>query len=410
MVKKLIAAAALALMLGACTTAPDAALETAATPAVAAAADPAVPTNPNLLFWTPVERNYGFRRMEELSTTRTISRGETVHALPRGAPLAVRLEIDGSPVSIDDYMAQQGAAGIVILHNGRVRMEEYRLGADRDTRWTSFSVAKSLTSTLVGAAIRDGSIESLDAPVTRYIPELAGSGYDRVSIRQLLTMTSGVRWNEDYFDPQSDVSLFNQVTPEPGVDPIVTYMRELPSEAEPGTRWQYNTGETNLIGVLVANATGKTLSEYLSEKVWARYGMEHPGEWIVNAGGSEIGGCCISATVRDYARFGQFVLEGGIAGGEPVVPDGWYAAAGVRQADTDEPGLGYGYQWWTFDDGSFAAQGIFGQGIFIDPARGLVIASNGNWGAAVGPQYRAPRAAFYRAVQEAVDRESGAGS
>lgn len=370
-----------------------------------AAQDSAAPTDLNVLMWTEPQRDFAFPRMEELAPVRTIPNGDTFRELPRGSDLAVALEMDGEPWTIDRYLEDQRAAGIVVLHNGQVRFERYRMGADVDARWTSFSVAKSLTSTLVGAAIVDGHIESLDAPVTDYIPELAGGGYDGVTVQQLLTMTSGVRWNEDYTDPNSDVSLFNQVTPEPGIDPVVTYMRNLPSEAEPGTRWQYNTGETNLIGVLVANATGIPLADYLSQQVWAPFGMAQDGEWIVNAGGNEIAGCCISATVRDYARFGLFVLGDGMIGEERVVPEGWFADATTRQADIGYPGRGYGYQWWTFDDGSFAAQGIFGQGIFIDLARNLVIASNGNWPVASNALYRERRNAFYRAVQAAVDGE-----
>lgn len=394
----LAAAATLGLMLSAPATAQE-----------AAPADSVVPTDINILMWTLPQRDYGFSRMEELAPVRTIANGENFLELPRGPELDLSWEGNGEQWTLDDYLADQRAAGIVILHNGRVRAERYRMGADVDTRWTSFSVAKSLTSSLVGAAIVDGHIQSLDSLVTDYIPELAGSGYDGVTVRHLLTMTSGVRWNEDYTDPQSDVSLFNQVTPEPGVDPIVTYMRTLESEAEPGMRWQYNTGETNLIGVVVANAVGMPLADYLSQKIWSRFGMAQDAEWIVNAGGSEIAGCCISATVRDYARYGLFVLGGGMIGDEHVVPEGWFEAAGTRQADFGAPGRGYGYQWWTFDDGSFAAQGVFGQGIFIDPARNLVIATNGSWRLPRGGEQRERRNAFYRAVQAAIDTEAAAG-
>ena len=364
-----------------------------------------IPTDTNVLAWTEPQRDFGFSRMEQLAPVRTIANGDTFRELPRGPDLDIAVSIDGENWTVDRYLEDQRAAGIVVVHNGQVRFERYRMGADANTRWTSFSVAKSLTSTLIGAAIVDGHIESLDALVTDYIPELSGSGYDGVTVRQLLTMTSGVRWNESYTDPNSDVAQFNLVTPEPGIDPVVTYMRNLPSEAEPGTRWQYNTGETNLIGVVVANAVGRPLAEYLSEKIWSRFGMAQDGEWIVNAGGNEIAGCCISATVRDYARFGLFVLADGMIGDERVVPEGWFDAAGTRQAGIGAPGRGYGYQWWTFEDGTFAAQGIFGQGIFIDPARNLVIASNGNWPVASDATYRERRNAFYRAVQAAVDAE-----
>jgi len=313
--------------------------------------------------------------------------------------------VDGKALSIDQYMTDQRLAGIVILQDGKIRLEEYRMDFGKDDRWTSFSVAKSLVSTLVGAAIKDGHIKSIDDPLTDYISELKGSGYDGVTVEQLLTMTSGVRWNEDYADPKSDVALFLKTKPVDGVDPIIIYMKTLKSEAEPGTRWQYNTGETNLIGVLVAKATGKSLSDYLSEKVWIPYGMSADGEWLLNEGGKEIGGCCISARVRDYALFGQLAMNGGKIGDTSIVPDGWFAKAGTKQADIAVEGRGYGYQWWTYDDGSYAAQGIFGQGIFIDPSRKLVIAGNGNWPSATPDDKKDQRNAFYASVQAAIDSE-----
>src|SRR5262249_44815784 len=156
-----------------------------------------------------------------------------------------------------------------VLVDGRVRLERYGLGHGPAGRWTSFSMAKSLTSTLVGAATRDGFIHSVDDPVTRYIAGLRGSAYEGVSIRQLLTMTSGVRWNEDYADLKSDVALFYETPPDEGFDATVSYMRKLPREAPAGEKWLYKTGETNLIGVLVEEATHRKLADYLSEKIWA---------------------------------------------------------------------------------------------------------------------------------------------
>src|SRR5690606_27379377 len=173
-------------------------------------------------------------------------------------------------------------SALVVLHDGKLRLERYGLGFDGDGRWTSFSVAKALTATLVGAAIRDGHIRSMDDKVSEYIPQMKGSAYDDVSIRQLLTMTSGVRWNEDYGNPQSDVALFNKHKPEEGVDALVSYLRRLPREVPPGTRWNYSTGETNLVGVLVSQATGKPLATYLSEKVWQPAGMEQKATWILS--------------------------------------------------------------------------------------------------------------------------------
>ncbi len=297
-------------------------------------------------------------------------------------------------------------AGLIIIQDGKVRLEKYGLEFDATGKWTSFSVAKSFTSTMVGAAIKDGFIKSIDDKVSDYIPNLRGSAYDDVSIEQLLTMTSGVKWNEDYEDPNSDVALFNEHKPEPGIDATVSYMRTLSREAPAGDKWVYKTGETNLIGILVSSATGKNLADYLSEKVWAPFGMEQDGSWLLGVTGHEISGCCMQASTRDFARFGLFMLGGAKINGETILPPGWIESATTKQAEIGFPGRGYGYQWWTYDDGSFSAQGIFGQGIYIDPKRNLVIASNSNWPRAthfetVGAQ----REAFYRAVPAAVDAE-----
>lgn len=356
-------------------------------------------TDPNVLFWSVEERDAGFRVLDGfpmLAGARTIDAGDDTLALPDGAPLDI-------PINVAGYMGEQRAAALVIVHKGRIVFEEYGLDFSAEGKWTSFSVAKSLTSTLVGAAVADGAIESLDDPVTQYIADLKGSAYDDVSVAQLLTMTSGVQWNEDYGDPNSDVARFNNHIPEDGMDTTVSYMRSLPREAPAGEKWVYKTGETNLIGILVSEATGKPLADYLSEKIWAPFGMQQDATWLLNNSDNEISGCCIQAATRDMARFGLFMLGGGQVNGEPVLPEGWIEAATTKQAGIGTPGEGYGYQWWTYDEGSYAAQGIFGQGIFIDPARELVIASNANWPSAVPEAQAQKRQAFYNAVQRAVD-------
>ena len=362
-----------------------------------------LPTDRNVLFWTVPQRDAAFRSLDAidvLAEANVIEAGGTAFPMPRGEPISI-------PMNVEIYMREQRTAGLVIIQDGKLRLEQYGLGFDATGQWTSFSVAKSFTSTLVGAAIKDGFIKSIEDKVSDYIPNLKGSAYDDVSIEQLLTMTSGVRWNEDYEDKNSDVALFNEHKAEPGVDATVSYMRTLSREAPAGDKWAYKTGETNLIGVLVSSATGKTLSAYLSEKIWAPFGMEHNGSWLLGSTGHEISGCCIQASTRDFARFGLFMLEGAQIDGKPVLPEKWIAAATTRQADIGHPGKGYGYQWWTDDDGSFAAQGIFGQGIFIDPKRKLVIASNSNWPKATDyDTVGAQREAFYKSVQAAVDAEA----
>jgi CubicO group peptidase (beta-lactamase class C family) len=364
-----------------------------------------LPTNRDLLLWDQPQRDAAFRaldRLPVLAKSRVVPAGGAPLALPAGAPLQL-------PLDLDAYMAGQRSAAIVIVHDGKLRLERYGLGFDGSGRWTSFSVAKSVTSTLVGAALRDGHIRGMDDKVSDYIPQMKGSAYEDVSIRQLLTMTSGVRWNEDYADPASDVNRFNKHQPEEGVDALVSYLRRLPREVPPGTRWNYSTGETNLVGILVSQATKKPLSEYLAEKIWRPAGMEQQATWILSRTGQEISGCCIQAAARDFARFGLFVLGGARVDGTSIVPEGWLAEATTERVPTGRPGLGYGYQWWTNADGSFAARGIFGQGIFIDPRRKLVIASNANWaGGARDPRASAAREAFYRAVQQAIDGEAAA--
>ena len=366
-----------------------------------------LPTNRDLLFWSQPQRDAAFRaldRLPMLAKSRNVAASGTPMPLPPGPPLAL-------PLDVDAYMAGQRSAALLVVHDGKLRLERYGLGFDASGRWTSFSVAKSMSSTLVGAALRDGHIKSMDDKITDYIPQMKGSAYDDVSIRQLLTMSSGVQWNEDYADPNSDVARFNNHKPEEGVDATVSYLRRLPRAAPAGTRWNYSTGETNLVGVLVSQATKKTLSAYLSEKVWAPAGMEQQATWLLSRTGQEISGCCVQAASRDYARFGLFIMNGARVNGQSIVPEGWLVEATTERIGIGQPGRGYGYQWWTYTDGSFAARGIFGQGIFIDPKRRLVIASNANWAAGARDPVAGPaREDFYKAVQQAVDDELAAAS
>ncbi len=336
-----------------------------------------------VLFWTQEQRLKNFPVMETLFPGRVVKAGKA-RPLGAGKPLAI------APAEVDAFMAAQNVAGLIVLQEGKVRLERYALGYGPQGRWTSFSVAKSLTSTLVGAAIRDRFITSVADPVTRYIPELAGSAYDGVSVEQLLTMTSGVKWNEDYTDPNSDVARMLTVPVPVGEDPTIAYMRTLPREASPGTKWVYKTGETNLIGVLVAKAVKKPLATYLSEKIWRPYGMQADAFWMVDATGQEVGGCCLSISLRDYARVGQLTLDGG----KGIVPADWFANATAAKAQIGRPGYGYGYQWWTYPEARFGAQGIFGQSILVDPARRIVIVMSSAWPKASDRDLSAQRAAF----------------
>jgi CubicO group peptidase (beta-lactamase class C family) len=254
--------------------------------------------------------------------------------------------------------------------------------------------------------VQSGFISSLDDPVTRYIRGLCGSAYDDVTVRQLLTMTSGVRWKEDYNDANSDIARFYEDPVTPGLDATVSYMRRLPRESPPGATWHYSTGETHLLGVLVATATGQSLADYLAATIWKPYGMERPASWSTDRTGHELAGCCLQASLRDFARFGQFVLDDGMVGGRRVVPAGWFAAATRTQVATPYPGRGYGYQWWTADDGTFDAIGIHGQRIHIDPARRVVVVLSCSWPEVTSPERSAAQRRMLERLAGLLDAES----
>jgi CubicO group peptidase (beta-lactamase class C family) len=373
-----------------------AALMIAASPAAAQAPPrPPVPGG-SILTWTPEQQSARYRAMEDFATVKVIRRGDKVRPLPPAArTLDVSWTHDGQTWTVDQYMQAFNVSGLLVLKDGKVLLERYGMGRRPEDRWTSFSVAKSVTATLVGAAVADGKIASLDAVVTDYIPELRGSGYDGVTVRQLLKMSSGVRWNEDYTDPKSDVAQAGARILEPGVNPIVSYMRRLPRENEPGARFNYNTGETDLVGVLVSKATGMSLADYASEKLWKPAGMERDGIWVTDPAGHERGGCCMSMTLRDYGRIGQFILEGGAG----VLPQGFAAEATSKLIDN--PSGGYGYFWWIRPQGGFEARGIFGQLIAVIPEERLVVVMNSAWPRATGRELSAARTAAVEAIRGA---------
>lgn len=396
-IKTHAAVCALALGLAACAGGYGAASDPAAR--AAANAEAIVLTTPperdpaqlEVLFWSDAVRQARFRDMESWFAGHEVPPASQPRMLPRGEALPEAIQ-----ARIRNVMEQTNLSGLIVLDRGRLRFESYRLGMGPDDRWTSFSVAKSFTSTLLGAALKDGLIESLDDPVTRYIPELAGSAYDGVSVGQLATMTSGVKWNEDYADPKSDVAQMNRYVTEYGEDAIVAQMRGLEREAEPGAKWVYKTGETNLLGLLVENAVGMPLAQYARDKIVEPAGFEGGLFWMVDPRGGNIGGCCLSLRLSDYARMGQFVLEGG--GG--VVPEGWFAQAGAAQVGFGDTGYGYGYQWWTYPGAKYGAQGIFGQGITLVPDHDLVVAYIGNWERASGGPERAEMLELVNAIAD----------
>ena len=279
-----------------------------------------------------------------------------------------------------DYLSLNRVSGLLILKDGKIAFERYELGNNEATRWMSMSIAKSIASTLVGVAIKDDYIKSIDDPVTKYLPTLVGSAYEGVTVKNLLQMASGVKWDETYTNPASDRRrmLELQLSGKPGS--ILNFMSTLKRAGPPGTIWNYNTGETYLVGELIHAAVKRPVADYLSERIWANFGMESDATWWLDSpNGQEIGGSGLSATLRDYGRFGLFVMNQGIVHAEKVLPENWVAEAGSSKLIGGKK-VDYGYMWWIPDasanpnhDGAFFASGIFGQSLYINPRAKVVI-------------------------------------
>jgi CubicO group peptidase (beta-lactamase class C family) len=322
-------------------------------------------------------------RIDRMLPCRTVARSGAVRDLPVVAdPIGdVPVRAGGQLFDLADYVSRNRVTGLLVMQEGAVRLEHYEPGCGPATRWASMSMAKSIATTLLGAAVRDGHVSSIDEAVVRYLPQLAGSAYDGVSIRQLIQMTSGVRWSDEQVDPASERRhmLQLQLSGTPGS--ILAYMGTLPRVAQPGTVWNYSTGETHVVGALVHAATGRWLADYLSDRVWSRLGMEQDAAWqLESSGGLEVGGSGICATLRDYARFGLFMMGGGTIDGEPVLPPGWVAEA-TSARTVGGARVDYGYMWWavpdargSLDDGAYSARGIFGQYLYVNPRRRILIA------------------------------------
>jgi len=352
----------------------------------------------SVLFWNPAQQLASFRNLDRIFDTRTICAGDHPSVLPeRLRDLShVSYQVEGDTFDLQGFKEHNYVVGLLAIKNGEIVLEQYDRGNTAATKWVSFSVTKSVVSMLIGAAIRDGYITSVDDSVTTYLPLLRGTSYEGVTIRDALRMSSGVAWNEDYEDPESDVSH------ELGLTALerLRYLGNQPRVAAPGERFNYNTGETHLVGGVLRSAIGNNLSTYLSLKIWRPFGMESDANWVlVEPGGAEHGGSLISATLRDYGRIGLFALNGGVLpDGSHVLPDGW-----MEESTTGSPSNeGYGYLWWLSDGGVYRALGIFGQTISVDPAENLVIVIHSVWPDAMGHQYSAHRDAFLDALTQAL--------
>ncbi|MGD2128281.1 MAG: serine hydrolase [Lysobacterales bacterium] len=322
----------------------------------------------NILFWKPDQQVAGYRNMEKITNARLIPASDNPLILQeRHADLDSLVIDDATGMTVDDYIDEQSVAGLLVIKDGAIVYERYALGNNRNSRWISYSVAKSVTSMLVGAAIRDGYIRSVDDKVTDYLPLLKGSAYDQATIRDALHMASGVAWDETYDDPESDINQASWKTLD-----LFDYLRDKPRAGPPGETFNYSTAEANLIGDVLRAAIGNNLSTYLEQKIWQPFGMESDAYWnLTEAGGGEFGGCCLNATLRDYGRLGLFALNNGrLADGTPVLPTNWMADSTTPSKANE----GYGYLWWLNKNGAYEASGIFGQGIYVFPEKNLVIA------------------------------------
>lgn len=358
-------------------------------------------TDPGIMLQlTPEQELSIFGHLNKLFPVARVKRGGRVRPLPMATrQIAPEVTWKSRTYTTADFMAAAHLTGVLVIHDGSVVMERYALGRHPDELWDSFSVAKSITSTLIGAAIADGHLKGLDDLVTSYLPEMKGSAYEDVTIRQLITMTSGVKWNEDYTDPRSDVAVSSNWIGEPGIEPMLSYLRRLPREAPPGTKWSYKTGETDLAGILLSRAVHQPLAKYLSDKIWRPAGMQSDAVWMLDRGGQERGGCCIGMTLRDYGRLALFIDGGAMVDGRSIVPDGWFAAATVNEVRPPGP-VPYGYFWWPRPDG-YEAVGIFGQSIRFLPAEHLIVITNGATPQATGADINSAKAALLDAIRRA---------
>jgi len=322
-----------------------------------------------------------FEHSDKLFSVNTVLRKGPVRPLPPASAKLkeIRFESEGKNYDLFDYLAYNRVAGLLILKEGKVVFEDYELGTGPQTRWPSFSIAKSFSSTLVGAALHQGLISSLDDPLTRYVPQLKGGAYEGVSVRNVLQMASGVKWDETYTDPKSDRRKLLELQLAQKSGAIVSYMSGLTRAGAPGSIWNYSTGESFLVGALIEGVTHKPLATYLSETIWSRLGMEEDATWWIEApGGMGLGGSGLGATLRDYGRFGVFVQQDGVLDGQRIVPEGWFQEAGSAHVIGGKL-ENYGYFWWpipagdAIHQGAFQGVGIFGQHLYINSNEKLVI-------------------------------------
>jgi CubicO group peptidase (beta-lactamase class C family) len=355
---------------------------------------------PDVTNTTPENQAATFRNHDQVWPHSIVRRGDAVRPLPLHARSLADLtfEVGDVRLSLSDFMARRRTAGLLILKDGEIALERYGMGNGPESRWTSFGAANVVTSTLAGAALHDGAIGSLDDPCDLYLPQLCGSAYEGVTIRNVLRMCSGVAWREyDQADGRSDVRRLVRAVLSRRPGAVLNLLCARPLAEPQGVVFNYSTGESCLLGAVVAAATGRSLADDCTETIWGPAGMEADAYWQLECeDGLELGGLGLSACLRDVGRFGQLVMEDGAAfNGRRVLPPGWRDLAGQPDSAATAfgqltPGspAGYGYQWWAlpgapFADGlhagAFSAFGGYGQRIYINPAERVVAAIQSAW-------------------------------
>lgn len=374
MTKIFSSAAFLLLLLCSCTPGK----KTALTPK-AALPSPDTFRTAQLFFLPPEKQLLYYQNIDQILPTSKIEKGSKMYPLVE-APIDLpnfSFQYKDTLRTLNSFMQETNVVGLIVIKNDSILLEKYREGTTPSTKWINFSVAKSVTSLLYGAAIQDGYIPTLEEKVSHYVPELKGSVYDSVSLRNLLQMSSGVAWNEDARNLQSDLMRVGMMERERGWDGIVAYLSSLKRAAPPGQKFNYNTVETSLAGLILKRIIKKPLAEYLSEKIWKPFGMKEDANWVKSRSiEMETGGCCISATLRDYALLGMFAMNNGVTReGKQVLPANW-----MKESTTPAKSMNsYGYYWWLRESGRFFASGAYGQQIEIDPSQKLVIAVQSYW-------------------------------
>jgi CubicO group peptidase (beta-lactamase class C family) len=321
-----------------------------------------------------------FSNLDGFLPHNTLGKSANPLTLPAANPAPqIKYRFEGRTHSLDDFLARQRVTGLLIIKDGKILAERYQYDRNPGHRFVSFSMAKSVVSLAVGLALQEGKIGALDDPASKYVRDLAGTGYGETSIRNLLRMASGIRFSERY-DGRDDLAKFFSLRSAQGSVQALRAFTE--RDAEQGTRFHYATSETVALTAVVRGATGSTLSEYLTERLWQPMGAEADATWIKNVDGLEVGGSDFNAILRDYGRLGLLLANDGMIGKTQVVPKEYLLEATDwrRQPAMFAPGkatpyFGYGYQFWTFpgERRRFALLGVFGQSIFVDPNLKLVM-------------------------------------